>query len=409
MTRVTRSFRIRVYPNASQRRHADRWFGAARWLWNTTLAIRSEGYRHCRLRLYGKELSRWLTQWKQTAGHEWLADVPATCFTQCLRDQDQAFANFFAKRARYPRFKRKDTAASLRFQDVSENAWRRGELKLPKLGVLKLAEELPQVMRPDMVTLSRESSGRHFVSFSAEVDMPGMAPTGQQVGVDLGITQLATLSTGVTIANPKRYAARLRYLRQQQRCLRRRQKGSRRHAKQRLRLARAHARVAQQRRYATHQLTTRLVRENDVICIEDLNVRAMARGLHARAIHDAAFGEIRRQLRYKCAWYGRTLVEVDRFYPSSKTCSTCGHRLDELRLDVREWTCPKCGCEHDRDVNAAKNLLAEGLRQLAGRDGRDLCVDARGPCAETAQLQVLAGEARSGQPKTARMERAEFG
>jgi len=160
---------------------------------------------------------------------------------------------------------------------------------------------------------------------------------------------------------------------------------------------------------ALHVLTTCLVREFDVICIEDLNVKGLGRGRHARAIQDVAFNEVRRQLAYKSDWYGKILVRVDRWYPSSKTCLECRHMLDELRLDERQWECPKCGILHDRDVNAARNLLAEGLRQLAGRDDRDLRVDAGDACPEEILVQVLAEEARSGQRNRACLEQLAFG
>jgi putative transposase len=408
MNSITRSYRIRAYPNGAQRRLLDRWFGATRWLWNTALAIRSEAYRECGLSLTGNDLSRWLTQWKRTPGHEWLAQIPSTVLTQCLRDQDAAFRNFFAGRARYPKFKRKRASGSARFQNVGRR-WARGVLSLPKLDSLKLAEALPEVERPNLVTLSRDSAGRYHVTFSVEVPKALLPITHRVVGVDVGLTHLATLSTGEKISNPKRYLARLRYLRQQQRCLARRQKGSRRCEKQRLRVALVQARVRQERQCALHALTTRLVREFDLVMIEDLNVKAMARGIHTRAIHDAAFGEVRRQLTYKSEWYGKILVEVDRWYPSSKRCSECQYTLDELRLDQRQWTCPKCGFRHDRDVNAARNLLAEGLRQLAGRDDRDLRVDAGDACPEEVLVQVLAEEARSGQRNRACLEQARFG
>jgi putative transposase len=398
MLRITRSYRIRSYLNGAQHRLRDRWFGAYRWLWNTALEIRTAAYRECGLKLTGNDISRWLTQWKRTEGHEWLQAVPATCLTQCLRDQDTAFRNYFAGRAHYPNFKRKGSAGSLRFQDVGA-AWRRGILTLPKLGALKLAESLPSVDRPDQVTLTLDATGRYFVSFCADVEKapPSLSYRAPAVGVDLGLKHLATLSTGEKIENPRHYHARLRYLRQQQRCLSRRQKGSRRREQQRLRVARAHAKVKQERQYALHALTTRLTRDYDLIFIEDLNVKALSRGRNARSIQDASFGEIRRQLTYKSGWQEKILVEVDRWYPSSKTCSNCRHRLDELRLDVRQWTCPKCGACHDRDINAARNLLTEGLRQLAGRDDRDLCVDAGDACPEEILVQVLAEEARSGQ------------
>jgi len=392
MRTVTRSYRIRAYPNGAQRRLLDRWFGASRWLWNTALEIRSAAYRECSVTLTGNDLSRWLTQWKRTTGHEWLAEIPATALTQCLRDQDTAFRNFFAHRASYPRFKRKRLSGSLRFQHVG-TAWTSGKLTLPKLGVIKLAETLPEVERPDTVTLSRDVTGCYHVSFCAEPEVPMLPIRQRSVGVDLGLTHLATLSTGEKIPNPRHFQCRLRYLRQQQRCLARRQKGSRRREKQRLRVARAHAGVRHARQAAVHELTSRLVHEFDLICIEDLNVRALSRGRHARAMQEVAFGEIRRQLAYKCDWYGKILETVDRWYPSSKTCSVCRHTLDELRLDERQWRCPRCGISHDRDINAARNLLMEGLRQLAGCDDRDLRVDAGDACSEDLLEQVLAYEA----------------
>jgi putative transposase len=407
MRRITRSFRIRTYPNGAQRRLRDRWFGAYRWLWNTALEIRTAAYRECGISLTGIDISRWLTQWKRTEGHEWLKLAPSSCLTQCLRDQDNAFRNFFAGRAQYPKFKPKGSAGSLRFQGAGA-AWGRGILSLPKLGVLKLAESLPSVDRPDLVTLTVDATGRYFVSFCAEIEkgpMPlyGWAPA---VGVDLGLHHLATLSTGEKIANPRHYQARLRYLRQQQRCLSRRQKDSRRREKQKLRVARAHAKVRQAREYALHDLTNRLTQEYDLLFIEDLNVKALSRGRNARSIRDAAFGEIRRQLTYKSEWRDKILIAVDRWYASSKTCSRCRHELDELRLDVRYWTCPKCKACHDRDINAARNLLMEGLHQLAARDEWDLRVDAGDACPEEILVQVLAEEARSGQYNRACPEQA---
>ena len=408
MGALRKRYRIRAYPNGAQQRLLARWFGGKRWLWNTALSIRSEGYRACGLTLTGNDLSRWLTQWKRTVGHEWLAEIPATVLAQSLRDQDRAFANFFARRARYPRFKHRSDCGSLRFQGVGA-AWASGTLCLPKLGALKLGEAVPQVDRPDMVSLSRDATGQYHVSFCAQVPRVPLPIVQRLVGVDVGLSHLATLSTGEKIPNPKHYRAHLRYLRQQQRCLARRQKGSRRRERQRVRVARVHARVRHLREHALHTLTTRLVRDFDVISVEDLSVKGLVRGRHARSIHDVAFGELRRQLTYKSEWTGRVLVTVDRWYPSSKSCSACRHIVDELRLDQREWNCPKCGTHHDRDINAAQNLLMEGLRRLAGRDDRDLRVDARDACPEEVTLaQVLAEEARSGHRNRTRPERARF-
>jgi putative transposase len=283
-------------------------------------------------------------------------------------------------------------------------------LSLPKLGKLKLAEELPRIERPGLVTLSRDAAGRYFVSFSSEVEAASLSLpiVNRSVGVDLGLTHLATLSTGEKIPNPKRLKAHLRYLRQQQRCLARRRKGSKRRERQRLRVAKIHAKIRQERQAAIHSLTTRLVREFDLIAVEHLNVRALARGMHARAVHDAAFGEIRRQLLYKGDAAGRVILEVSPWFPSSKTCSQCRHVLDELRLDERQWSCPKCGTHHDRDLNAARNILHQGMSEIAGCDDRILRVNARDACFDDYEFieQVLAEEARNGHRERACLEQA---
>jgi len=262
---------------------------------------------------------------------------------------------------------------------------------------VKLAEALPAETCPDMVTLKREADGRYYVTFSVAVEIDLLPVTTSVIGVDLGLTHLATLSTGEKVPNPRKLANRLRYLRQQQRCLARRQKGSKSREKQRLRVARAHRHVTDQRSYALHARTARLVREHQIICIEDLSVRSMIKHPQlARHIADAGWGEFRRQLAYKCRWYGRTLVVVDRWFPSSKGCGKCGHVLDELRLDQRQWTCPSCGTVHDRDVNAAQRLLVAAMHQLAPREAGDLHAEAVAVNA--------ADEARTGQPMSECLE-----
>ncbi len=381
MPAVTRSYRLRAYPNGAQVRMLNQWFGASRWLWNWSLASRTKAYSRRKESVTGADISRRLTKLKSLPRYAWLARAPATCLTQTLRDQDAAFAHFFRRvkageRPGYPRFRsRHDQAVSLRFQDVSLPKWAKRSVSLPKLGVLKLAEALPNVQCPDMVTLKREPDGRYYVTFSATVEMALLPAMNRAIGVDLGLTHLATLSDGTKVENPRTLANRLRYLRQQQRCLARRQKGSKRRERQRLKVACIHAKIRAQRRHAAHQFTTRLVREFGVIAIEDLAIRNMIRHPRlARAIADAGWGEITRQLEYKCAWYGRTLVKVDRWFPSSKTCSACSHKLERLALSVRGWTCPDCGAVHDRDHNAAQCIViaAAGMLQLGPDEPGDL-------------------------------------
>ena len=401
MSTVLKGFKIRAYPNATQRALAARTLGAKRWLWNTALDLRSAAYKELGLRLKGKDISRMLTQWKKTPEHEWLAAVPATALTQTLRDLDRAFTNFFAKRAQYPRIKKRRHGGKLRFQDVSAAKWRKGDLALPKFGRIRLAEALPKSAKPKTMTLTCDAAGRYFVSFSVEVKLEALNSTGKTIGVDLGLKHLATLSTGEKIAAPKKYVGRLRYLRRQQRALARKQTGSKRREKQRLKVAKAHAKVAQARNYEIHQLTTRLVRDYDVIAIEDLNVKGMSRGFLSRSMLDAAFGEFTRQLTYKAAWYGKQLVKVDRYFPSSKLCSACGHKLQELKLSVRSWRCPECGALHDRDENAAINIETEGLRILrepgnsAGVTPGPVRTEGRGSCQSESSGQVLPNEVRS--------------
>jgi putative transposase len=379
MPAVQRSYRIRAYPNGAQIRMLNQWFGTSRWLWNWSLSSRTKAFQRRKESVSGIDISRRLTKLKQIPRFAWLKNCPATCLTQTLRDQDAAFAHFFRRvkageTPGYPRFRsRQDQAVSLRFQDVSLPKWVKGVVSLPKLGALKLAEKIPAVACPDTVTLKREADGRYYVTFSATVEMALLPVTNRVIGVDLGLTHLATLSDGTKIENPRKLANRLRYLRQQQRCLCRRQKGSKRRERQRLRVAKIHSHVKAQRQYAAHQFTTRLIRDYDVIAIEDLAVKNMIKHPRlARSIADAGWGDLVRQLEYKANWYGRTLVKVDRWFPSSKTCSNCGHKLEKLALSVRGWTCPDCGVVHDRDHNAALCIVAAGMQQLGPGGPGDL-------------------------------------
>jgi putative transposase len=229
-------------------------------------------------------------------------------------------------------------------------------------------------MDPAMVIISRESDGRWYVTFTIDIEAPELlGETGRAVGVDLGVTNFAASSDGSKIANPRHLERKARALARYQRRVARCQQGSANRAKAKLKVARAHRKVRNARIDFLHQASTGLVRENDVIVIEDLNVAGMVRNRHlARAISGCGWGEFRRQLTYKCQLYGRRLIVIDRWYPSSKTCSACGHLLADLSLSTRHWTCPSCGTRHDRDINAAKNILAAGLAAARGSPG-DAC------------------------------------
>ena len=313
-----------------------------------------------------------LTGWKQDEATEWLAEVSNVPLQQTLRHLQTAFVNFWQKRAKYPTFKRKGkTADSATFMN-NAFSFRDGRIKLAKQDEplrIVWSRPLPQGAEPSSVTVSRNARGQYHISILVEETITDLPPTGSQVGVDVGITSLVALSTGEKITNPRHEKRDRKVLARAQRVLARKKKGSANRAKAKHRVARIHGRIADRRRDHLHKLSTRLVREYDTIAIEDLTVRNMVRNHSlARAISDASWSELRRQLEYKAGWYGREVIAIDRWYPSSKTCSACGAIVEKLPLNIREWTCT-CGTRHDRDVNAARTILAAGLAVSACGDG----------------------------------------
>jgi putative transposase len=307
---------------------------------------------------------------------------------QALRHLDTAYKNFFEKRAGYPTFKKKHHAQSITYAD---NAFtlRDGQLTLAKQQEplpIVWSRPLPTGAKPSSVTVSKDKAGRYFVSILGEEEIQSLEPVDQEVGLDVGLKSFVVLSTGESIANPKYYARDEKKLAKAQRRLSKKRKGSKNRDKARRKVARLHARIADKRRDYQHKLSTRIIRENQVICVESLAVKNMLKNHKlAKAISDVGWGEFLRQLEYKAKWYGRTLVKIDRWFPSSKTCSACGYVLEALTLDIREWICEGCGVCHDRDINAALNILAAGLAVYAcGGDVRPVVAKA---------TQAIPGEA----------------
>jgi len=372
------AYRCRAYPDEGQQAALNRTFGCVRVVWNRTLAERHRLWRANRTGMSYAESDRALTAMKQDPGLAFLSAVSSVPLQQALRHQHQAFAAFFAKRARYPRFKSCRSRQSAHYTR-SAFSLRAGVLRLAKMGApLKFVWSWPDVdvtaLDPAMVIVCREPDGRWYVTFTIDTDDPEPLPqVGHAVGVDLGVTHFAATSDGGKIANPRHLDRKARALARYQRRLARRQKGSANRAKAAGKVARTHRKVRNARSDFLHRASIRLVRENDLIVIEDLNVADMVRNRHlARAIAGCGWGEFRRQLAYKCQRYGRRLVVIDRWYPSSKTCSACGHLLTDLSLSTRQWRCPSCGARHDRDINAAKNILAAGRAVARGSLG-DAC------------------------------------
>ncbi|MDX3453682.1 RNA-guided endonuclease TnpB family protein [Streptomyces sp. ME02-8801-2C] len=364
MKQVKRAFKYRFYPTDAQAAELSRTFGCVRKVYNMALDARTRAWTR-QERINYNQTSAMLTGWKQTEELAYLNEVSSVPLQQALRHLQVAFTNFFGKRARYPRFKSRKKSRRSAEYTTSGFRFRDGRLTLAKMAEpldIVWSRPLPEGVTPSTVTVSQDAAGRWFVSMLCDDTIAPAPPTTNAVGIDLGITSLVTLSTGEKITNPKHERRDRARLAKAQRELSRKAKGDgANRAKARRKVARVHARIADRRRDFLHKLTTRLVRENQTVVIEDLTVRNMVKNhTLARAISDAAWTDMRSMLEYKTAWYGRELVVVDRFFPSSRLCGACGTIRAKLPLNVREWTC-ECGAVHDRDVNAAENLLAAGL------------------------------------------------
>ncbi|MBC1236500.1 RNA-guided endonuclease TnpB family protein [Nostoc sp. 2RC] len=380
---MEKAYRYRFYPTTEQEQILRRTIGCVRLVFNRALAARTEAWYHRQERVDYAQTSTMLTQWKKLEDLQFLNEVSCVPLQQGLRHLQTAFTNFFAGRARYPNFKNKRSGGSAEFTK-SAFRWKDGQVYLAKCSqplAIKWSRQLPKGCEPSTITVRLEPSGRWFVSL--RINDPTdetLHPVDNAVGLDVGVTSLVTLSTGEKIANPKAFNKHYQKLRKAQKSLSRKQKASCNRDKARLKVAQIQAKISDSRKDHLHKLTTRLIRENQTIVVEDLAVKNMvsqrvgrvsrleATGEPvrvnnpklARAIGDAAWGELVRQLEYKAKWYGRTLVKIDRWFPSSKRCGNCGHILNKLPLNIREWDCPNCGTHHDRDINAAKNIFAVG-------------------------------------------------
>ncbi len=352
---------FRCYPTPEQELHLNRTFGCVRFVWNWALRARTDAFRNGE-RMGYPATDKALTALKATPEHVWLNEVSSVCLQQALRDLQVAFSNFFDKRAAYPSFKRKEARQSANYTErgFSFDAERR-VLKFAKIGAIKVKWSRKVIPRPSSIRLIRTASGKYFVSLVVETQAVALPETGQAVGIDFGVSRLATLSTGERIANPKHGEQWKRRLAFYQKRLARCQKGSKRRMAMKRHVARVHEKIANSRSDTLHKLSTDLVTRFDVICVEDLHLRGMVKNHSlARSLHDASIGTAIRMISEKAERYGKTMVKIDRWFPSSKTCSACGHIVEQLPLSVREWTCQECGTHHDRDANAAANILAVG-------------------------------------------------
>ncbi len=342
-----------------------RTLGCVRLIYNKALAARTTAWYENQERVGYAQTSALLTSWKKEENLDFLTEVSSVPLQQGLRHLQAAFTNFFSGRAKYPNFKKKRNGGSAEFTK-SAFKWKDGQVYLAKCSEplpIRWSRQLPQDCVPSTITVKLDPSGRWSVSLRVnDTRNLKLKPVTKQIGIDLGITSLVTTSDGKKIANPKTLLELHKKLRLAQKSLTRKTKGSNNYQKARLKVARIHAKIKDSRLDYTHKLTTQLIRENQTVVVEDLAVNNMVKNHKlAKAISDANWGELIRQLDYKAEWYGRELIKIDRYFPSSKRCSNCGHIVEKLPLNIREWDCPECAAHHDRDINASVNILAAGL------------------------------------------------
>ena len=377
--RVQLRYNYRLYPTPGQRQALARAFGCARVVFNDGLRARQEAYEAGLPYLTDAELSARLTAAKATPERAWLGEVPAVVLQQSLADLGTAYRNFFASltgkrkgpKVAPPRFRsRKDRRQAARFtRNARFTITAGGKLRLPKIGDVEVhwSRDLPS--EPSSVTVIMDAAGRYFASFVVEAGDDPLPETGTETGIDLGLTHFAVLSDGRKVASPRFLRRAERKLRKAQKALSRKTRGSGNRDKARIRVARVHARVADTRRDWLHKESTRIIRENQAVYVEDLCVSGLGRTRLAKSVHDAGWSAFTSMLEYKARRHARTFGKIGRFEPTSQVCSACGVKDGPKPLSVRQWTCAGCGAVHDRDVNAARNIVALGHRETQNACG----------------------------------------
>ncbi|MBD0023772.1 IS200/IS605 family element transposase accessory protein TnpB [Gordonia pseudamarae] len=378
-------YQYRVYPTPGQQNRLAQAFGCARVVFNDALRARQVAYQ-AGLKLSDTDVQKLVvTEAKRTPERQWLGEVASVVLVQASQDARRAYRNWFdsmsgkrkGRKVGAPRFRsRKDNRQAIRLTRNGFSIRANRKLYVAKVGELKVAWSRDLPSEPSSVTIIKDAAGRYFASFVVETSDEPLPESQFEVGIDLGLTSFAVCSDGRVIDSPKFLRRAERKLRKAQQDLSRKQKGSKNRTKARVRVAKAHARVADSRKDWAHKLSTTLIRENQAIYVEDLCVTGLARTRLAKSVHDAGWGMFVRMVEEKAARYGRTVVKVDRFFPSSQLCSVCGAKDGPKPLSVREWTCRGCGAVHDRDLNAAKNILAEGRSERLNACGETVSLPA---------------------------------
>lgn len=362
---MIKSFKVRIYPSKEQQFLLEKTFGANRFIYNYFLNLKSKLYEFYKIKLNYNNSSKTLTELKKQK--TWLTQVDAISLQQTLRDLDNAYQNFFNGRTKYPNFKKKQDKNSYRTNgNIKIN---NRYITIPKVGMLRYRDtyklEECNISKIYNVTISKTPSGNYYASISAEVDITAFEKTNRSCGIDLGLKDFLIFDTGEKINNPRILATLKKKYRKLAKAVSRKIYGSANYQKAKIKLAKFHEYIVNIRKDFLHKLSTRLIKEYDIICVEDLCFKGFMKSNKTKSYQDVAQSEFVRQLEYKANWYGKTISKIDRFYPSTQLCSECGCKNPALKdTNIREYDCPECGVHHDRDINAAINILREGLRIL---------------------------------------------
>ena len=364
---ITRAYKIRLYPNKAQRVFLNKSFGCCRVIYNEMLYELQNAYKNG-ITLNKNELFKQIK-----TKYVWMSESDSQGLCNTYQDLNTAYRNFFNKKAKFPKFKKKKDKNTYRnamcIKDVTKLFPDKTHIVIPKAGKIAFRQDYDfsnlNIQKIYNITIERSKTNKYYCSICVDVEQEEYEHTGEVIGIDLGIKDLVIDSNGNKYENPKYLNKVEKKIKHLNRLYSKKTKGSKNKEKARLKLAAAYEKLSNKRKDNLHKITSKLIKENDIICIENLNVKGMSKNHKlAKAIQDASFGTLVSMLKYKAAWHNRRIIEIGRFFPSSKLCSSCGYRMNYMGLEIRKWTCPQCNTIHDRDINAAINIMNEGLKIL---------------------------------------------